>query len=517
MGMENKYLLKIITTTIFTWLTFTLIAQQNYIQVDGTILRDAEGRMLILRGLNYVNKDKDNNFLNLTKDEAFVNMKKWGYNATRLGVNWSALEPKPGEYDTTYLKDLDKRLQYAKQHGIYVILDMHQDLYSIKFGNGAPLWATLDEGKPHITGGIWSDAYYISPAVQTSFDNFWKNTPVANGLGVQDCYINTWQMLAKRYKNDRNIIGFDVMNEPFIGTAVEQVLGVMLAEITEALNAKSNSKKYTIEEVGALWMDEKGKNFIIQNLTDKETFVKVLEKMTPLYRQFEETSLMPFYKRFAISIRKVNTKHILFWEPSVSSNNGIPTAIVPVKEAGKQQGYIPHLYDIVLDTELAGEADNDRVLYILKQISNTRKKTNLPTLIGEWGAFYSGGNELINAARLMTTGIDSLLLGDFYWSYSKEIGNQILFKKVLLRPYMQAATGKILQQTVKDNSFTVRWQDTGKSQSKDLIFLPYTKKLKIQGDIQYKKIPINNNGSCILAIQPAQNTNIRTLKISWEE
>lgn len=65
-----------------------------------------------------------------------------------------------------------------------LILDMHQDLYSRKFDNGAPLWATLDDGAEHVTGTIWSDAYLMSPAVQRAFDNFWQNRPLRT---VWDC------------------------------------------------------------------------------------------------------------------------------------------------------------------------------------------------------------------------------------------------------------------------------------------------------------------------------------------
>ncbi|HNJ11372.1 MAG TPA: cellulase family glycosylhydrolase, partial [Chitinophagales bacterium] len=461
--LRNLLKFRIVIALILFGVSLQLLAQKDYVRVDGTIFRDADGRMLMLRGMNYVNKDKANKFLNLTKDEAFVNLKKWGYNTVRMGVNWSGLEPHPGQYDTTYLKDLDTRLEYARQHGIYVILDMHQDLYSIKFGNGAPLWATLDNDLPLYTGGVWSDAYYISPAAQTSFDNFWKNTPAADEIGVQDHYIKTWAMLAERYKEDKNIIGFDVMNEPFIGTSVEQVLGVMLMEMTDALNKINPEKQYSVKEVGGMWIDEQGKNFILQNLTHKDVFVKVLEKMEPIYSHFEKSALMLFYTNFAKAVRKVNTEHILFWEPSVSSNNGIPSSISTVSEAGTQQAYMSHLYDIVLDTELSGEADGNRVEYMFHQLATSREKLNLPTIVGEWGAFYSGSKELMGAAKLMTDGIDSLLFGDFYWSYYKEMGNQILFQKVLLRPYMQAATGKILKQTIQGNTFEISWQEAKKS------------------------------------------------------
>ncbi|TXH20782.1 MAG: hypothetical protein E6Q95_05060 [Chitinophagaceae bacterium] len=498
------------------FISCSCFGQQGFVQVNGTALKDAKGRVILLRGLNYVNKDRENHFLNLTKDEAFVNLKRWGYNAVRLGVNWSALEPEPGKYNPTYLKDLDQRLQYAKQHGIYVILDMHQDLYSIKFGNGAPLWATIDEGKQHITGGIWSDAYYISPAVQTSFDNFWKNTKVAGGMGVQDRYIKTWAMLASRYKNDKNIIGFDVMNEPFIGSAVEQVLGTLISKITDALNKTSTSKKYELEEVAAMWLDEKGKNFILGKLTDPAVFIDVLTAIEPIYKEFEEKSLVPFYKRFATAVRKVNKNHILFWEPSVSSNNGIPSHISRIAVAGKQQGYMPHFYDIVLDTDMAGEADGNRLSYMFLQQENTSKRLGLPTLIGEWGAFYSGGNEVVNAAKTMVSGIDSILVGDFYWSYSKDLDQMVFFKKALQRPYLQAVSGKMLHQKVSENLFTASWQENSAVKAKNRIFLPHTKGLKIAGIPTYKLIPLDNNGASVMEFSVLPKAGKRNISISWD-
>ncbi|MGC4233066.1 MAG: cellulase family glycosylhydrolase [Niabella sp.] len=493
------------------------MGQSGYVQREGTLLRDSTGRMLQLRGLNYVNKDRKNRYLNLVKDEAFVKMKSWGYNAVRLGINWSALEPSPGRYDSVYLHDLDMRLHYAKQHNIYVILDMHQDLFSEKFGNGAPLWATLDEDKPHYTGGTWSDAYYISPAVQISFDNFWNNAPVADGVGVQDHYIKTWAMLAARYRHDRNIIGFDVMNEPFIGSAVGEALKVMMDEVASFLNQKNTEKKYTTEEVAAMWVDEEGKNFILKTLTGREVFIRVLQGMEPTYRSFEENSLLPFYKKLAAAIRKVNTKHILFWEPSVSSNNGIPSYLSSVAEAGQQQGYMPHFYDIVLDTDQAGEADAGRLSFMFKQLQKTRNKLKLPMLIGEWGAFYSGGPAVVNAAATMAEGIDSLLAGDFYWDYFSGLESEAYFQEVLQRGYMQAAAGKITKQVAGKNTLLVTWQEDGKIRASNLIYIPASRKLKITGKVKYNIFPLNDRSGSRLEIIPLGKRNTRTVKIYWEK
>lgn len=59
------------------------------------------------------------------------------------------MEPQPGVYDDAYLGRVKEVVEQAEKYGIYVFLDMHQDLYSVKFIDGAPVWATLDEGLPH--------------------------------------------------------------------------------------------------------------------------------------------------------------------------------------------------------------------------------------------------------------------------------------------------------------------------------------------------------------------------------
>lgn len=493
-----------------------VIAQEGYVQRDGMLLRDSAGRMLQLRGLNYVNKNKAANYIVSGSDKAFADMKRWGYNAVRVGVNWSALEPAPGRYDSLYLQNLDERLLHAREEGLYVILDMHQDLYGEKFGGGAPLWATLDEGKPHYTGGTWSDAYFISPAVQTAFDNFWKNKPAADGTGVQDHYISTWALLAGRYRHDRNVIGFDLMNEPFIGSAVEQALQVMIAEVTGYLNRAANGKEYTPEEVSAMWMDEKGKSFILKTLTGKEVFMRVLQGMEPVYRRFEEESLQPFYTKLAVAIRRVNEHHILFWEPSVSSNNGIPSHIMPVAAAGRQQGYMPHVYDIVLDTDQAGEADEGRLSFMFAGLSQMRKKLNLPMLIGEWGAFYSGGTQVVKAARLMTEKIDSLLAGDFYWDYFDGLESQAYFSEALQRPYMQAAAGTIIKQQVKKNGLSLTWQENGQTQAANLVYIPRSVKPSVKEKIIYRFIPLGGKAGGLLEIKPLGRPAMRTATITWK-
>ena len=57
-------------------------------------------------------------------------MRALGFNVVRLVLNWSQLEPTAGTYSATYLNRVAQVVGWARQQGIYVILDMHQDQYS---------------------------------------------------------------------------------------------------------------------------------------------------------------------------------------------------------------------------------------------------------------------------------------------------------------------------------------------------------------------------------------------------
>ena len=67
-------------------------------------------------------------------ESADVELKKIrnaGFNSIRLLINWEGVEPmKRGEYDTDYLKSIRTVVETAGQHGIYVLMDMHQDAFS---------------------------------------------------------------------------------------------------------------------------------------------------------------------------------------------------------------------------------------------------------------------------------------------------------------------------------------------------------------------------------------------------
>lgn len=75
-----------------------------------------------------------------------------------------------------YLRKVKDIVNLAEENGIYILLDMHQDLFAQKFIDGAPDWACLDEGLPHPEHcKLWYEAYLQSDAIIRAADNFWAN------------------------------------------------------------------------------------------------------------------------------------------------------------------------------------------------------------------------------------------------------------------------------------------------------------------------------------------------------
>jgi hypothetical protein len=168
----------------------------------------------------------------------FAQMRALGFNVVRLVLNWSQLEPTAGTYSSTYLNRVAQVVGWARQQGIYVILDMHQDQYSRYIvpapkgtapsgctpsggGDGAPAWAVQDDGKPACAMfGIDE----LNPAESASFYNFWHNSTVpgpqgnAPGTGLQDHYIGALAALARRFQGNAGVLGYELMNEPQPGS-----------------------------------------------------------------------------------------------------------------------------------------------------------------------------------------------------------------------------------------------------------------------------------------------------------
>lgn len=494
----------------------------GYVTIKDQNFMDPDGRVLTLHGINVVNKDPKTNYLGHISKEEFAQFKKWGFNAIRLGIIWDGLEPEPGIYNETYLQGIDQMIAWAGENDLYVFLDMHQDLYSVEFSDGAPSWATITNDLPHETGTVWSDSYLISPAVQTAFDNFWANSPAADSIGIQDHYINLWKHVADRYKENKTIIGYDIMNEPFMGSGANQVMPLLLESYAKILVEQTGQAPPSAEELLYMWSTEKMK--VLETLKEKEVYKKWIDGIYEVNAEFEAGTLTAFYQKARNAIRKVNKHHIIFTEHSYFTNMGVTGALGEiVDEQGMKDplvAYAAHGYDLVVDTDALALGSNERVELIFERIAETGKRLNVPVLIGEWGALHGTAPELIPTANFLMREFDKHGFSDTFWAYGKFLLDAS-FLDVLKKPYPVATAGALngYKYDFDGGKFQASWTEESQLEAPTMIYVPDTKNLdqeRIQispevDEIIIEQIEHSNAGHLII---PASGNGV-TRKVSF--
>jgi endoglycosylceramidase len=272
-----------------TWCKFIRVDPQTQHFID------EHGRTRIFHGVNAVYKVfpyyppildhfHPNDSLS---DIDFMNLRRFGMNTIRLFTSWQGGEPVKGQYNQTYFKVLQNIVRRANDYGIYVLLDAHQDVGHQKFcGEGLPDWVAesgqsmakfpfpllINLKRDNVTGyPLVSDClkhpffeYYLTKEVGAVFQNLYSNVN-----GARDALALFWAAVARVLKDEPNLLGYEVINEPWAG----DIFG------------------------NPLWILERGKS-------DRE-------------------NLMPLYKKVHEELRQVDDQHMLFYEPMVSDLNVI--------------------------------------------------------------------------------------------------------------------------------------------------------------------------------------------------
>lgn len=411
--------------------------KENFVSINGQLFLDHNGQEVIFHGLNLVNKNPEENYLGPDDQEAIQKISDWGFNCIRLGVIWDGLEPEPGKYDEDYLLGIDERIQWAKENDLYVLLDMHQDLYSVLYSDGAPEWATLTDDHPHVSGDIWSESYFISPAVQTAFDNFWKNAPAPDGTGIQDHLIHAWRHVAERYADQSHVIGYDLLNEPFMGSGATRIMPAMLQAYAELLVSEGQAPP-SREELAEMWSTEEERKKVYEKLSDPQKFSFIADAIYPIQASFEKDILTPFYQKCRDAIREVDPHHIIFIEHAIFANSGALTGIQPLldEKGGRDPlvAYAAHGYDLVTDTQNQAASSLERVRFIFDRIEQNADRLNMPVLVGEWGAFYGAKDRaVVQQAEFIMDLYEQKHFSDTYWSYFDGMDQMPYFQALLKR------------------------------------------------------------------------------------
>lgn len=187
----------------------------------GTELVDAHGRVVQLHGINMVRKTAP---FHVSPDEAgfaenIERIRRSGFNAVRLGVRLDALMPAPGVVDEDYLTQVERGVDALVEANLWVLLDFHQDVF-----DGMPTWATtpaaaaLSPTIPGLGDGFWALAYF-SPRSTRQWEDLYRRVRVAEGRSAVDWIAEGVAAVAQRFAANPNIVGIDLMNEPWPGAA----------------------------------------------------------------------------------------------------------------------------------------------------------------------------------------------------------------------------------------------------------------------------------------------------------
>ncbi|MDR1734568.1 MAG: cellulase family glycosylhydrolase [Oscillospiraceae bacterium] len=454
------------------------------ISTKGMAFTDQYGRTRILRGLNYkhhvITSQKPEEAALPDLDETFFrDCREAGFNCLRLGVMWENLEPEKGQYNETYLAAIDRVFALAEQYGVYVFLDMHQDLYSsfgVHNGDGAPPWATVTDGhkQPEHAKLVWAEGYFWGKAVHAAFDHFWNNDPVL-GKGLLDHFCELWQMLARRYANCPAFLGFDLLNEPFPGADGGRIFRKLVGKLLGVIAVSPAIKRRDF------FRALKEKTPVVKAALDRltpEAMAAITPAGLPLVRKFDLERYTPFVQKVTDAIRQVTDKGVIIMENSYYSNLGIPySAEKPRREA--ETVFAPHAYDFMVDTPAYAWADNGRVGWIFEEHRRSQERLQVPVLVGEWGSGAPGTGWLPHIDFLLNRFAD-WQWSDVYFAYqkgmfAKESGNhRAPVMDVLKRPYPIAVAGSIgsYSYAMPEKRFRLNYAADGSILEPTVVYLP---------------------------------------------
>ncbi|MEY9873850.1 endoglycosylceramidase [Streptacidiphilus sp. MAP12-33] len=308
----------------------------------GTVaFTDSHGRVLGLRGFNVDKYDE-------TTPAGIRAIAAHGFDLIRLDITWARLEPQRGHYDEAEFRKLRQLMDAADRYGLRVVVDFHQDVYGPKYGggqDGAPVWATRDDGLPFVADPNDWFAGYFQPAVQRAFQHLYDDADLRRDQA--DFYAH----VAREFRGHRSLLGYDLFNEPS---------GPIAGDPTDP--------SVQIAASAAL---ERGR-------------------------------LAAMYRRLIGAVRSVDSSSWLFVEPTVLVGEGVPTRLpgfADPRHGTARIGYAPHFYDTDVENGQDWNPSDGFIQNYTAAITAYPKAHKMPVLVGEWGppnADTPGNTELVS-------------------------------------------------------------------------------------------------------------------------
>jgi endoglycosylceramidase len=305
------------------------------------------------------------------------------------------VEPVPGQFDDAYLAHIAETVNILAGHGILSLIDFHQDEYGPVFhDNGYPAWMTMTDGLSNAYQVGFPFQYLANPALERAFDHLWANSIGSDGKPLQTDDAAILAHVARALNGLPGLLGYEILNEPWPGssypTCIEPIVGCPL---------------------------------------------------------FDTGPLSAYYDRMIGALRGADHSHLIWYEPLVLFNYGIPTHVVP--PADRELGFAFHDYSLCSGTPLPPHCGTEDSLVLSNAVSYS-KSAGVGLLETEFGA-------TTNPVPLtqQVNQYDKSMVPWLFWSYAEidptgpgdtfgppaaaKVNHAVL--AALVRPYPQVVSG----------------------------------------------------------------------------
>ena len=488
------------------------------ISVQGRYFVDETGRKRVFNGVNLVHKGTEvegqyrKDYFPVWEDGMFEKLASRGVDLVRFGLIWDAVQPQPDRYDDEYLAFMGHYIDLCAANGIYVYLDMHQDVYAAAYSDGAPDWAVIHDGFPHKKARIiWAESYFIDKATHRALDHFWANTPI-RGKGLQDHFADMWAHVAEFYKDKENVIGYDVFNEPIPGTDSGKIFRQLIAHAAGVILSPAVPKLATLKKL----FSEPAVPALLSAVDDPKVFRELTRGGEMLNVKFCVDAYYPFLQKLALRLREVTPDRIIIVENGYWSNTSMPWPIPYLRDrdGGRMENvaFAPHGYDVTVDSAFTNTAGNNRVQTIFDAHARTQANLDVPVIVGEWGGMVPGAEEYPNLEFLLGY-FDARQWSQTYWCFWPELADEKIML-LIARPRPVAVNGDLQSYAFdrQTNTFTLRYDCAfPRKGGKTLVWTP-SEPANVTGGGRCR-VDKRPDGACLLSFENAKGPNEITVTL----
>ena len=222
------------------------VEASGMLRTSGRQIVDENGQEVWLRGVSFGNEVwHDTEIPTSHHNEAdFRRVREMGMNAIRFYLNYRTFEDdaEPYVYKDSGWSWLDRNVAWAREHGVYLILNMHVPQGGFQsLGGGGALWEVEEN---------------------------------------QDRFAALWKAIAERYRDEPAIAGYDLLNEPYV-TREKAQWETLAQRLVDEIRTVDDQHIIFVERLNAIagdWGNDEQNNFF---LVDDQNIVYEFHFYTP--------------------------------------------------------------------------------------------------------------------------------------------------------------------------------------------------------------------------------------------